>query len=273
MRDRTIDIVIPTFNNSPVLSRCLRTLEQVAPGRQRVIVVDDGSTSEQHASMEAAIAALERDACLLTHETNKGFKEAILTAMRFSTAPCVLLLNDDTIPTIDFDLKLLEVLQADSRTKGVGPVSRHPTDLFQFRPELRAISIADEPDPFELLARFEQHRLAHGITDVPFVTGMCLLLDRAVFEQCGYFDGAYENGYFEALELCCRIRAMGHRLQAREDCFVYHVAHETYKHKATEEKHRIIMRNFRIYESNWSHLPEHEELLRRMEYAGKEHPI
>jgi len=273
MTDRELDIVIPSYNNSGILSRCLMALEQGAPGRHRVLVVDDGSGPEHRARVADVIASLDRDAQVLTHDVNKGFKEAILTAMRFSTARYVLLLNDDTVPTADFDLKLLEAIHGDHQTRAVGPVSNHPTDLFQYRPELRSIASDGSIDPARLAARFEERRREQGTTEVPFLTGMCLLLDRNVFEQAGYFDGAYEHGYFEDLELCCRLRAMGHRLQVREDCFVYHVGHETYKHKATEEKHRIIMRNFGIYEAAWSHLPEHQELLRRMEYAGQEHPI
>jgi GT2 family glycosyltransferase len=248
-------------------------LEHGAPGRHRVLVVDDGSAAEHRSRVAEVVAGLDRDARVLSHETNQGFKEAILTAMRCSTARYVLLLNDDTIPTADFDLKLLAVMRGDPRTRAVGPVSNHPTDLFQYRPQLRSIASDGELDPVRLAARFLERQREHGTTEAPFLTGMCLLLDREAFEQAGYFDGAYEHGYFEDLELCCRMRAMGHRLQVCEDCFVYHVGHESYKHKATEEKHRIIMRNFGIYEANWSHLPEHQELLRRMEYAGQEHPI
>jgi GT2 family glycosyltransferase len=268
-----LDIVIPSYNNSRVLSRCLQALETVAPRRHRLIVVDDGSDSEHRARVAEAVSGLNREAQLLAHDANKGFKEAILTAMRLSEAQYVLLLNDDTIPTMDFDLKLLEILQADDDTRAAGPVSNHPTDLFQFRPELRSITIDESADPHPLVVQFEERRLGQGTTEVPFVTGMCLMLDRETFARAGYFDGAYEHGYFEDLELCCRLRGMGYRLMVHEECFVYHVGHETYKRKATEENHRIIWRNFKIYETNWSHLPEHQELLRRMEYAGKEHPI
>ena len=147
-----------------------------------------------------------------------------------------------------------------------------PHELFQFRQEFRNIE-ADGVEPGQLLAQFEQRRRAHGTAEVPYLTGFCLLLDREVFERVGYFNHEYEHGYFEDLEVCCRIRAMGYRLLVDEDCFVYHVGHETYKHKERAESHRIIMRNFKIYETNWAHLPEHQELLRKMEYAGNEHPL
>lgn len=266
-----LDIVIPTYNNSSVATKCLRMLEQVAPRRHRLVVVDDGSREEHRNQVAETLAGLDRSVHLLTHDQNKGFKEAILTAMRFSDARYVLLLNDDTVPTPDFDLKLLDVMQADDKTRAVGPVSNHPSELFQFRPELRGIEGVDSPS--QLMATFEQRQLRHGTAEVPYLTGFCLLLDREVFERVGFFNHDYEHGYFEDLEVCCRIRQLGYRLIVHEGCFVYHVGHETYKHKARAESHRIIMQNFKIYETNWSHLPEHEELLRKMEYAGKEHPL
>src|SRR5688572_12592331 len=97
-----LDIVIPSYNNSAVLARCLRTLEHAAPRRHRLIVVDDGSAGEHRSLVAETVAALDRDVRLLTHDENRGFKEAILTAMRFSDARYVLLLNDDTVPTPDF---------------------------------------------------------------------------------------------------------------------------------------------------------------------------
>ncbi|MDX1406681.1 MAG: glycosyltransferase [Saprospiraceae bacterium] len=268
-----LDIVIPSYNNSVILSRCVMALELAAPGRHRIVIVDDGSDPPHRDQLQTTLQAIDRDLHLLQHEHNQGFKEAILTAMAFCDAQYVLLLNDDTVPTRDFDLKLLGLIEDHDDVKGVGPVSNHPTDLFQYRPELREIDFNHFHGPDAMLQRFRELQPATGATEVPFLTGMCLLLDRAVFEQVGYFDGAYEHGYFEDLELCCRIREMGYRLMADEDCFVYHVGHETYKHKATDEKRRIIMRNFRIYESNWAHLPEHQDLLDKMAYAGKEHPI
>ena len=268
-----LDIIIPSYNNSTILSRCLLALDLVAPHRHRLIIVDDGSDEEHKNALHQVLSNFDRPLHVLTHEQNKGFKEAILTAMQFSDAQYVLLLNDDTVPTQDFDLKLLEVIQTHDAAKAVGPVSNHPTDLFQFRPELGEIDFNDFKGPGHMLSRFEELQQSHGVGEVPFLTGMCLLLDREVFERAGFFDGAYEHGYFEDLELCCRIRESGHVLMVNEDCFVYHVGHETYKHKETSEKRRIIMQNFSIYENNWSHLPDHQELLRKMAYAGKEHPI
>ncbi|MDX1476255.1 MAG: glycosyltransferase [Saprospiraceae bacterium] len=268
-----LDIVIPSYNNSIVLSRCLAALAMTVPGRHRLVIVDDGSASPHKEQLARTLAQFDREVLLLEHPHNRGFKEAVLTAMQHCHDRYVLLLNDDTVPTRDFDLKLLHAIESDDRVKGVGPVSNHPTDLFQYRSPLRQIRFDDFDGPDAMLQHFERVRPAGGLTEVPFLTGMCLLLDRAVFEQVGYFDGEYEHGYFEDLELCCRIRELGYRLLVHEECFVYHVGHETYKHKAKDEKHRIILRNFAIYERNWAHLPEHQELLDKMAYAGKEHPI
>ena len=230
-------------------------------------------TVKTHERIERLLKKLDRPTRLLTHHENHGFKEAILTAMRFSIADYVLLLNDDTVPTHDFDLKLLETIRADELTAGVGPVSNHPSDLYQYRAELRSVTIDEEVEPQELMTQFVRAQYRYGVSETPFLTGMCLLLDRRVFESVGYFADDYEHGYFEDLDLSCRIRSQGFRLKVREDCFVYHVGHETYSRKPASDKHRIILENFKAYEEKWSHLAEHEELLRKMAFAGREHPI
>jgi GT2 family glycosyltransferase len=102
---------------------------------------------------------------------------------------------------------------------------------------------------------------------------MCLAIDRQLFVDVGIFDDIYEHGYFEDLDLCCQIREKGYKLAIVEDCFVFHYGHATYRHKSTEEKHRIIWNNFAIFNSKWGHISGHDELLLKMEYAGHHDPI
>jgi GT2 family glycosyltransferase len=266
-----LDIVIPSYNNSQIFSRCIRAIEKASPGRTNLLVVDDGSNSLHRSQMEKVLRGMQYS--IITHSENRGFKESIISAMQCSEAEYVLLLNDDTVPTLNFDLKLLDVIHYDDRIRAVGPVSNHPSELFQFRTELRHITCDDHTCPIELASEFERAQLTHGAAEVPFLTGMCLLLERRLFESVGFFKSSYEHGYFEDLDVCCRIRKEGYRLMVNEDCFVYHVGHATYKHLTADEKRRIILKNFCIFERNWGHLPEHDELVRKMEFAGREHPI
>ena len=69
---------------------------------------------------------------------------------------------------------------------------------------------------------------------------MCLALNRSAFDEAGGFGEEYRHGYFEDLALSCRLRTLGYRLAIREDCFVYHEGHASYRNRPRDEKFEII---------------------------------
>jgi GT2 family glycosyltransferase len=192
--------------------------------------------------------------------------------------------NSDTVVTHDFANKLVEVMENDKKIKAVAPISNHPTDLYQFRKKLYLKQHFDDYDHHAIIAKFEPlvrkrgvlKRLfsnSHNITIAPYLSANCLALDREVFERVGYLHGGYEHGYFEDLDLCCCIRKLDYKLAINEDCFVFHRGQGTYKDKSRDEKEKQIWKNFHIFESRWSSLPEHKDLVDRMHWAGRECPI
>lgn len=270
-----VDILIPFFNKGELVVSCLKSLERCASRQSRVTLVDDGSGSEARDQVESHLMAANLDARLVSHSSNRGYKEAINSGMKHCDREYVILLNNDTIPTPGFDLKLIEVMEDDPTIRAVAPVSNHPTDLYQYREHLAHIRPSKGADSLEIQAEFEASQPDQGrrVTTAPYLTGMCLALDRRMFNKAELFAGAYQHGYFEDLALSCEIRDQSFRLGIREDCFVFHQGHATYRDKSQDEKYRIVMHNFEIFQSDWGHLPEHGDLVKRMDFAGKHDPL
>ena len=274
------DVLVPFYNQHEVLLRCLRSLLEAVGGRNRIILIDDGSEPAERAAVGAFLGGAGRAVEVVTHETNRGYKEAICTGFRAGDDPEVIFLNSDTVVTPGFDLRLLEPLrehrEEGPRPGAVAPVSNHPTDLFQYREALSALTPPEAGDlAAGLQERFDRARGGRrpGLTWAPYLTGMCLALERRTFERAGMFGDAYRHGYFEDLALCCELRRLGYRLAVREDCFVFHQGHASYRERSQDEKRDIVFHNFGVFEAQWGHLPEHADLRRRMDYAGEVAPL
>jgi GT2 family glycosyltransferase len=271
-----VDIVIPFFNKSELTIQCLSSVISTMTLDCVLIIVDDGSDRDHSEKVLSYLHERKAVFKFLKKDFNEGFKKAVRAGIRRCESKYVILLNNDTITTPGFDYKLTRLLESFPDIKAVGPVSNHPTDLFQFRPILKdvkfeTVSAIDDQD---LLWNDPDHLPGkQQFTYTPYLTGMCLAIDRFFFESIGIFDDIYEHGYFEDLDLCCQIREKGYRLAIAEDCFVFHHGHATYRQKAVEEKHRIIWNNFDRFTDRWSHISEHNELLQKMEFAGKHDPI
>lgn len=267
----TVDIVVPFYNRADLLSLCLRALARAAGAELgRVIVVDDASRAEERAALEGLRGAISLPLEIEAHAENRGFVAAIRTGMARVDAPRVILLNSDTIPTPGFARDLCAVLEERPEVKAAAPVSNANSDLFQYR------GAAEVPlgTPQEMLADIARvcaqlrRERAGQVTGAPYLTGMCLALDTEVFRRMGCFSDEYEHGYFEDLDLSCRLRAAGHTLAVREDCFVYHRGQGSYRLMERGEHGRRMQANFKRFCERWGHLPEHRLLLDHIERAS-----
>lgn len=271
MSTTVADIVIPFYNRADLLSLCLRALERAAgPELGTVIVVDDASQPAERAAIDALAPGLKLPLRVVSHAQNAGFVAAIRTGMDHVTAQHVVLLNSDTVPTPGFVRDLVGVMRERPEVKAVAPISNASSDLFQYRAYAQvAPGSAAEMLPNIARVCAEARRTQLGkVTLAPFLTGMCLALDTAAFRAQGCFSEHYEHGYFEDLDLCCRLRAAGHALAIREDCFVYHRGQGSYRLLENGRHGELMRKNFERYCARWGHLPEHRALLECIERAA-----
>lgn len=273
MHTGSTDIVIPFYNRADLISLCLRALAKAAGDELgRVIVVDDASRAEERAALDALLGNVPLAVTVETHTANRGFVEAIRSGMEKVAAPHVILLNSDTIPTPGFARDLVSVMQQRPEVKATAPISNASSDLFQYR----AHATVTPGKPAELLPQIARicgqvrRDFANIVTPVPYLTGMCLALDTAVFRGQGCFSDDYQHGYFEDLDLCCRLRKAGHLLAIREDCFVYHRGQGSYRLMERTEHGRMMQGNFQRFCGRWGHLPEHASLLEHINRATEQ---
>ncbi len=273
MHTASIDIVVPFYNRADLITLCLKALAKAAGSELRqVIVVDDASRAEERAALDALLGGLVLPVEVATHAANRGFVQAIRTGMDRVEAPHVILLNSDTIPTPGFARDLVSVLLQRPEFKASAPISNASSDLFQYR----AHAAMTPGTPAELLPQIARicgaarRDFGNVITPVPYLTGMCLALDTAVFKEQGCFAEDYQHGYFEDLDLCCRLRKAGHLLAIREDCFVYHRGQGSYRLMERTEHGRMMQANFQRFCGRWGHLPEHAELLAHIDRATEQ---
>jgi GT2 family glycosyltransferase len=88
----TIDIIIPSFNGAGLLPTCLKALRAQSRQDFVVTVVEDGGSDET----AALLAAHYPEVRLLALARNHGLAGAVNAGLTSTTAPMVVLLNNDT---------------------------------------------------------------------------------------------------------------------------------------------------------------------------------
>jgi GT2 family glycosyltransferase len=101
-RERSVSVIIPTFNRAPALLATLEALGRQTAAPLEVIVVDDGS-SDDTARRLADRARTGGDGLRLItlHQDNAGPGRARNAGLRHATGELVLFLGDDTRPAPD----------------------------------------------------------------------------------------------------------------------------------------------------------------------------
>jgi GT2 family glycosyltransferase len=209
-----LSIIIVNFNGGRHLENCLDSLSREPPALAHdVTIVDNASTD---GSLDAA--RRRTDVRVIALARNVGFSAANNVGIRATTAPLILLLNNDTIvPRGSIDA-LVSRLESDPRVAVAGPrlIDGEGRAELSFGPmiapfaELRQKIVMTLHERGSALSawldgatRVEKH--------VDWVSGACLLVRREVAEDVGLLDERFFL-YTEDVDFCASIRARGGRI-------------------------------------------------------------
>jgi glycosyltransferase involved in cell wall biosynthesis len=187
-------VVIPTYNRLPILTKCLRALEQQQfADRYEVVVVDDGST-------DGTVDWLRSQAAEFPHvqlfcQDHQGPS----AARNLGVAKA----NGDTIIFIDSDLVVTDVfLQSHAEALQKGQLELGSDRLFTYG---RVVNTANFDHPTTEPYKITDFSAAY------FATGN-VAIPRHWLEQAGLFDTGFQLYGWEDLELGVRLKKLGLKL-------------------------------------------------------------
>lgn len=225
----TVSILIVTYNSATLIDGLLKGLRaDLDASRSEVIVVDNAS----HDDTAQLISDRHPWVKLIESPQNLGFAAANNLGAQYAEGDFLLLLNPDAVPcagAIEQGLRLMrqhpQVALAGGRLTdeqgGDQPSARMFPNFFR---ELFTLS--------GLAAKFPSSKWLGGLDRtwaqpdeaalVDWVPGAFALVRREVFEQLGGFDERFFM-YYEEVDLCRRIHAMGMRVAYWPDLLVRHI--------------------------------------------------
>jgi len=255
-----VSIVIPVCDQATFTEKCLyaiaaNTLGEGSddggrsPLEYEVIVVDNGSTDWTMYLLHA----MEGDIQVIGNDRNLGFARACNQGAAAARGEYVLFLNNGTVPRDGWLQPLVDLAAGDPAVGVVGAKLLYPDSgtvqhaglaVENGIPEhvFRGVE-ADDP-------RVNETR------DLDMVTGACLLIRRALYDELDGMDTQYLNGV-EDVDLCLRARDAGYRVVYCSESVLEH--HEA----VSEGRFDHVRENVRRFEEKWGD---------RFDSAGVFHP-
>jgi GT2 family glycosyltransferase len=160
-------------------------------------------------------------------EYNLGFSGANNLGVSFASGEHILLLNSDIIPTKDgWITDYLEQFSGLSSSGILGATLVYEDHTVQhvgmeFREDSSYPGIWMNHHPYKgvPLSMLDKK----GVSQVQLVTGACMLMRRALFEEVGGFDTLYVLGDFEDSDLCLKCIDKGFDIYVSHDVVMYHL--------------------------------------------------
>ena len=242
-----VSFIIPLFNNLALTRACVASLQATLPAglTHEIILVDDGSTD----ATRAWLSTLAPPFRVVLNDRNLGYAAANNRAIAIARGDVLALLNNDLV----FLPRWLEPMLGAHRSLAdrAGLIGNIQLDARTGAIDHTGIIVNQQGKPVHdraLPAR--RWRFFPTVRPVPALTGACVLVERALWQQLGGFDEGYVNGG-EDVDLCFRARAVGRtNAVALRSVVRHHISASVGRKLHDEENSYRLARRWRAELSN-----------------------
>lgn len=230
------DIIIPVWNELEHTRACIESIGRHTGIPYRLIVVDNASDAPTASYLGRLDTSPDRSVTLVRNGTNLGFVKAVNQGLRLAEAPYLCILNNDTVVFAGWLEEMIALAEADETIAMVNPSSNTSGE------------VPPAGMPAEAYAA-SLRRHAGETQELSNCRGFCMLLRRAVVERAGFFDEAYDLGYFEETDYSRKISRLGFRIVRAKGAYVHHAERASFKR--LDRADALFGRNERIFNERW----------------------
>lgn len=218
-----VSVVIVTYRSSNELPACVESVMQQSVPLE-VLLVDNASSDQTPKIINDYAARFDNIHAILNSQ-NLGLAAGNNCALGKSQGKYLLILNPDTVLPERTLQRMLTFMEDNPDIGVIGPQSLYQggSSHVSFHRYWGMLSV--------LLWRIIPYRISRSIydrfssykrQDVLFVSGACLFVRRAIFEQIGGYDPQYFLTVEDALDLCLRVKKTGYRVVFLPEVQVVH---------------------------------------------------
>lgn len=229
-------IIITTYNQQKLLAQCLSSLFVNTGGKFEVIIIDNASTDGTKEYLQT-VEKERGNVRVLYNKENLGFVKANNQGILLARGEYICLLNNDTVLTKDWLLKLKRVLERDPRVGLVGPYSN-----FASGPQCVQVNARNQKEIMDFINNFRMPE-----RPIDRLVFFCVLIRAELFNKnkCGLLDAAFHPGNFEDDFFCWTAKRLGYQMRV-VNCFIWHVGSQSFR-KDPRAFMRLLGRNQKTF--------------------------
>jgi GT2 family glycosyltransferase len=198
-----VSVVVTGYRQAPHAESCLRSLAAHRAETPFDVVV---FLNEPAPEVQARLAEALPGSRVQSSEVNLGFAGAVNRAVAATSGEFVVLLNDDAVVEPGWLDALVAAARADERIGAVGSKVLGPDGA-----PLEDGTVLWSDGTVTLVDDFSVPRPAPapGARRVDYASGVSLLVRRSSWDEVGGLDEGYFPAYYEDVDLCLKLEALG----------------------------------------------------------------
>lgn len=235
-------VVILNWNGKKFLEQFLPSVTRCTPEFAEIVLADNASTDGSVAFVQKNYPGIT----ILINKENGGYAKGYNDALKQLGHEYFILLNSDVEVTEDWIEPLLKRMDADPTIAAMQPkiLSYHKKDEFEYAGAAGGF-IDKYGFPFcrgRIFETFEKDLGQYNDEqEIFWATGACLFVRASAYNVAGGLDEDF-FAHMEEIDLCWRMKNLGHRILYSPASTVYHVGGGTL-HKANPQKTYLNFRN------------------------------
>jgi N-acetylglucosaminyl-diphospho-decaprenol L-rhamnosyltransferase len=232
----SIDVVIVAYNRYELTDSCLSHLDAQTL-EHRVILVDNGSTDDTRARVEAEWPTVHQE----RFEENRGFAEACNRGVAAGEGEIVVLLNNDVDIRPDFLERVVAPITRDPQVGAVASLMLQPGEQLIDSAGLAADRTLGG---FPRLQGLDAEQAHSELPVLAGPAGTAGAYRRSAWGQVGGLDEAI-FAYMEDFDLALRMRSAGWKAAMAADAMGVHLGSATHGHRsAWQRRHGGFARGY-----------------------------
>lgn len=237
-----VAVVILNWNGKGFLEKFLPQVMAYNAPYAEVIVADNASTDDSISFLETHYPQVS----IIRNNVNGGFAKGYNDALKHVDAEYYVLLNSDVEVTPRWIEPVIELMESDAGIAACQPKIRAYGNREYFEYAGAAGGFIDKYTyPFCRGRIFDSYERDHGQYDdareIFWATGACLFIRAEMFHKASGFDEDF-FAHMEEIDLCWRIKNMGHKIMYCPHSTVFHVGGGTLS-KTSPRKTYLNFRN------------------------------
>jgi GT2 family glycosyltransferase len=263
-----VAVVILNWNGKSFLQKFLPSVVSCNCSFSEIIVADNASTDDSIAFLKENYPAIK----IIVNQENGGFAKGYNDALKHVQAEYYVLLNSDVEVSAGWIEAVIALMDTDKNIAACQPKIRAYNDREFFEYAGAAGGFIDKYGyPFcrgRILDHLEKDKGQYDdVREIFWATGACMFVRSECFHKVNGFDEDF-FAHMEEIDLCWRLKNLGHKIMYCPDSTVYHVGGGTLSKTSPRKTYLNFRNNLQLICKN--HPPQYfvPKLLWRMILDG-----